>query len=149
MVIVANSYMLNIFKQIKIFKLNLGNNFIDLKREKFEIKDGFTLKYLNMTGKQIMTYGSIGKLDFYQDFTLSNKEFYVFNDQTVYTINYTNEDSLMVPEDYLASIIRNISEKEDIKKRKDDQVKSKVPSIKLPMDQYIMEMVKKRQLENE
>lgn len=100
-----------------------------------------------MTGKQIMTYGSIGKLDFYQDFTLSNKEFYVFNDQTVYTINYTNEDSLMVPEDYLASIIRNISEKEDIKKRKDDQVKSKVPSIKLPMDQYIMEMVKKRQLE--
>mgnify|MGYP001023950342 CR=1 FL=1 len=149
MVIVANSYMLNIFKQIKIFKLNLGNNFIDLKREKFEIKDGFILKYLNMTGKQIMTYGSIGKLDFYQDFTLSNKEFYVFNDQTVYTINYTNEDSLMVPEDYLASIIRNISEKEDIKKRKDDQVKSKVPSIKLPMDQYIMEMVKKRQLENE
>lgn len=148
MVIVANSYMLNIFKQIKIFKLNLGNNFIDLKREKFEIKDGFILKYLNMTGKQIMTYGSIGKLDFYQDFTLSNKEFYVFNDQTVYTINYTNEDSLM-PEDYLASIIRNISEKEDIKKRKDDQVKSKVPSIKLPMDQYIMEMVKKRQLENE
>ena len=67
MIVVANTYMLNIFKQIPIFKLDLGNNFISLKEEKVVIKDSFMLKYLNMTGKQTMTYGTIGKLKFYQD----------------------------------------------------------------------------------
>ena len=45
---------------------------INEKEGRINIKDPFMLKYLNMTGKQILTYGSIGKLIFYQDFTLSN-----------------------------------------------------------------------------
>ena len=78
MIVVANTYMLNIFRQISIFKLDLGKNLMALNGEKVDIKDPFMLKYYNMTGKQILTYGSIGKLSFYQDFTLSSKEFYVF-----------------------------------------------------------------------
>jgi len=31
MIVVANTFMLNIFKQIPIFKLDLGENFISLK----------------------------------------------------------------------------------------------------------------------
>lgn len=148
MIVVANTYMLNIFKQIPIFKLNLGNNFISLKEEKIVIKDSFIIKYLNMTGKQILTYGNIGKLIFYQDFTLPDKEFYIFNSDTIYGLNYTSEDSKLRAEDYLTSIIKEINEKEGIKFNVEEEVKKKDPDIKLPTDQYIQEMIKKRRLEN-
>ena len=59
MIIVANTFMLNIFKQISIFKLELGNSLISMKEEKIVIKDPFMMKYLNMTGKQVLSYGSI------------------------------------------------------------------------------------------
>lgn len=148
MVVVANSYMLNIFRQITLFKMNLGLSLIDIKTERFDIKDGFMLKYLNMTGKQILTYGSIGKLNFYQDFTLPNREFYIFNDQSIYTIIYSDDDAKMTPENYLASIIQEISEKENIKINTTEEVKSDKIDIKLPKDQYIQEMIKKRQVGN-
>ena len=145
MIIVANTYILNIFKKISIFKLNLGNNLIDMKLEKVNIKDPFMLKYLNMTGKQILTYGTIGKLIFYQDFTLPEKDFYIFNDETIYNLIYTDEDSRISPENYLASIVQEINEKEGIKENSDTiKNTNKDPDIKLPMDQYIQEMIKKR-----
>jgi len=148
MIVVANTYMLNIFKQISIFKLDLGINFISLKEEQVVIKDPFMLKYLNMTGKQVLTYGNIGKLIFYQDFTLSSKEFYIFNDETIYGLTYGEEDSKLSPENYLASIIQEINEKEGIKESETKQIKNKNPDIKLPADQYIQEMIKKRKLDN-
>lgn len=150
MIVVANTYMLNIFKQIPIFKLDLGNNFISLKEEKVVIKDSFMLKYLNMTGKQTMTYGTIGKLKFYQDYTLSDKEFYIFNDESIYGLNYTSEDAKIKPEIYLASLIKEINDKEGIKIDDDNIVnKSKNPDMKLPTEQYIEEMIKKRRMGNE
>jgi len=140
--------MLDIFKKIKIFKMDLGDNFISLKEEKISIKDPFMLKYLNITGNQILTYGSIGKLKFYQDFTLPNKEFYIFNDESIYTLSYTQEDSKISSENYLASIVQEINETEGIKEAKNDEigVKSRNPDMKLPADQYIQEMIKKRQM---
>jgi hypothetical protein len=137
--------MLNIFRQIPIFKMNLGVNFIDLKQETIQIKDGFMLKYLNMTGKQILTYGSIGKLVFYQDFTLPQKEYYIFNDDSIYNLVYTDNDSKVTPENYLASVVQEIHEKEGIKENNNEVVnRRKDPDIKLPADQYLQEMIKKR-----
>ena len=101
-----------------------------------------------MTGKQLVTYGTIGKLYFYQDFTLPNKEFYIFNDQTIYSLIYGEEDSKIRSETYLASLIQEIHEKEGIKENK-EVVQKKDPDIKLPGDQYIQEMIKKRKLKNE
>ena len=148
MIVVANTSMLNIFRKIPIFKLDLGNNFIDMRQEKIVIKDSFILKYLNMTSKQILSYGSIGKLMFYQDFTLPSQEFYIFNDESIYGLKFTDEDSRVSPEDYLASIIQEITEKEGIKENDKTINKRRDPDIKLPADQYIQEMIKKRQLEN-
>ena len=54
----------------------------------------------------------------------------------------------MSPEDYLASVIQEINEKEGIKENEERTNKRSVPDIKLPEDQYIQEMIKKRQLEN-
>jgi len=147
MIVVANTYMLNIFRRISIFKLDLGVNLISLKEEKVVIKDPFMMKYLNMTGKQVLTYGQIGKLIFYQDFTLSDKEFYIFNQDTIYNLNYTSEDSKMSPENYLASIVKEINETEGIKEVPVVEIK-KNPDIKLPAEQYIQEMIKKRKMGN-
>src|SRR5574343_1889697 len=119
MIIVANTYMLNVFKKIPIFKMDLGINFISLKEEQIVIKDPFMLKYLNMTGKQILTDGSIGKLIFYQDYTLPQKEFYIFNDDSIYGLVYTDNDTKNSPQSYLASIIQEITEKEGIKESTD------------------------------
>jgi len=148
MIIVANTFILNIFKKISLFKLDLGNNIIDMKLEAIKITDPFILKYLNMTGKQILIYGSIGKLIFYQDFTLSSREFFIFNDETIYGLHYTEEDSNLSPENYLASIVQEIHDKEGIKENDDKISNRKVPDIKLPADQYIQEMIKKRKEEN-
>ena len=148
MTVVANTFMLNIFRQISIFKLDLGKNLIPINGEKVELKDPFMIKYFNMTGKQVLTYGSIGKLTFYQDFTLSSNEFYIFNDESVYMLNYSEADFKISPENYLASLIQEINEKEGIKKNADKIDKKKAPDIKLPADQYIQEMIKKRKEEN-
>ena len=148
MIVVANTYLLNMFKQISIFKLNLGQNLISMKEEKIDIKDPFMLKYLNMTGKQILTYGSIGKLVFYQDFTLPGKEFFIFNDESIYKLLYTEQDFKVSPENYLASIVQEINEKEGIRENADKIIHKKNPDIKLPADQYIQEMIKKRKEEN-
>ena len=149
MIIVANTFMLNMFRRIPIFKLDLGVNFIDLREENIRIKDPFMLKYLNMTGKQILTYGSIGKLIFYQDFSLSDREFYIFNDDSIYGINYLPEDEKLSPENYLASIVQDINEKEGIKETKKEEISQKKnPDISLPYDQYIQELIKKRKLES-
>ena len=147
MIIVANTSMLNIFRKISIFKMDLGSNFIDLKQETVMLKDPFMIKYFNMTGTQILTYGSIGKLIFYQDFNLSSTEFYIFNEETIYSMFYTKDDMKMSPENYLASIVKEINEKEGIKDNIDKPIKKSDPNIKLPTDQYIEEMIKKRKLE--
>ena len=148
MIVVANTFMLNFFKQISIFKLNLGNSMVPMNEKKIVIKDTFILKYLNVTGKQILTYGSIGKLQFYQDFTLPQKEFLIFNDDTVYDYQFTEEDKDTSPEKYLASIVEEINLREGIKEVENVNVKSKTPDMKLPSDQYIQEMIKKRKIEN-
>ena len=147
MTIVANTYMLNLFRQIDLFKLNLGKSLTPINEDRIVIKDPFMLKYLNMTGKQILTYGSIGKLIFYQDYTLPQKEFYIFNDESIYSLVYTDNDTKNTPQSYLASIIQEINEKEGIKESSDTiKDKKKGPDMKLPKEQYIEEMLKKRKL---
>lgn len=141
MTIVANTYMLNIFKQITLFKINLGGSIVPVKDG--QSKDPFTIKYINMTGKQILTYGTIGKLVFYQDYTLPQREYYIFNDDSVYNIMFTNDDLKISPNNYLASIIKEITDKEGIKNTQETE-EIKKPAMSLPTDQYIEEMIKKR-----
>jgi len=149
MTIVANTYMLNLFRQIDLFKLNLGKSLTPINDDKINIKDPFMLKYLNMTGKQILTYGTIGKLIFYQDYTLPQKEFYIFNDESIYGLVYTDSDTKNSPQSYLVSIVQEINEKEGIKESSDIvKEKKKNPDMKLPIDQYIEEMLKKRKMGN-
>ena len=145
MIVVANTYMLNKFRQISIFKLNLGESLIDQKRERIDIKDPFILRYYGLTGQQILTFGTIGSLKFYQDFTLPQKEFFVFNSESIYGLVFRSEDEKIPIDKYLVDLIKEINEKEGIKVDKTEENKSnRDPNIALPKDQYIQEMIKKR-----
>lgn len=149
MKVVANGIVLNKIKRLDIFKLDLGEALIDQQTEKIVIKDPFVSKYFSMTGKQILKYGNIGKLGFYQDFTLNEREYFIFNNENLYTVLYdANEEKLDIDE-HLANIIREIEEKEGIVfKEEEMQIKKDTPDISLPKDQYIQEMIKKRQQNN-
>ena len=142
--------MLNIFRKIPIFKLDLGEKFISENKERIEIKDSFIVKYFDMYNKMILKFGSIGNLSFYQDFLLKSKEYYIFNNNSIYKLIYTEDKFNLNPETYLTSIIKEIDEKEGIAAQTENKINiKKTPDIKLPTDQYINEMIKKRKLDNE
>lgn len=142
--------MLNIFRKIPIFKLDLGEKFISENKERIEIKDSFIVKYFDIYNKMILKFGSIGNLSFYQDFLLKSKEYYIFNNNSIYKLIYTEDKFNLNPETYLTSIIKEIDEKEGIAAQTENKINiKKTPDIKLPTDQYINEMIKKRKLDNE
>lgn len=143
--VVANGKVLNKVKMLDIFELDLGNSMFDQKTEKFSITDPFTMKYFSMFGKQILKYGKIGKLGFYQDFTLSEREYFIFNDDKLYTILYDKNEENLAIDEHLANIIKEIEEVEGIHILEEDEIPNNGdPDISLPKEQYIQEMIKKR-----
>jgi len=143
--VVANGIVLNKVKTLDIFELDLGNSMFDQKTEKFSIKDPFIMKYFSMFGKQILKYGKIGKLGFYQDFTLSEREYFIFNDDKLYTILYDKNEEKLTIDEHLTNIIKEIEEVEGIHISEENELRnSGTPDISLPKDQYIQEMIKKR-----
>jgi len=145
MKVVANGIVLNKVKTLDIFELDLGNSMFDQKTDKFSIKDPFIIKYFTMFGKQVLKYGKIGKLAFYQDFTLSEREYFIFNDEKLYTIVYDDNEKKLSIDEHLTKIIKEIEEVEDIYiTEEENKSKAGTPDISLPKDQYIQEMIKKR-----
>jgi len=145
MKVVANGIVLNKTKKLDIFELDLGTSVINQKTGTWDIKDSFIYKYFTMTGKYILKYGKIGKLGFYQDFTLPEREYIIFNNEKLYNVIYDENDEKLEMEEHLAKIIQEIEEIEDIDMNEEQKIqKAKVPDIKLSKDQYIAEMIKKR-----
>lgn len=147
MKVVANSVVLNKIKVLDIFQMDLGDSMFDQKTEDFSIKDPFIIKYFSMFGKQILKYGNIGKLGFYQDFTLPEREYYIFNDEKFYTVIYNRDEEKLDIDEHLVNIIKEIEESEGIKLSEEEIERQKsTPDISLPKEQYIQEMIKKRQI---
>lgn len=145
MKVVANGIVLNKIKNLDIFTMDLGESMFDQKTEKFSIKDPFIVKYFSMFGKQILKYGNIGKLGFYQDFTLPEREYYIFNDDNFYTVIYNKDEEKVDIDEHLVNIIKEIEESQGIKLSEEETKRQKeTPDISLPKDQYIQEMIKKR-----
>jgi len=145
MKIVANGIVLSKVKTLGIFELDLGESMFDQKTEEFKIKDPFILRYFTMFGKQILRYGKIGKLGFYQDFTLNEREYFIFNNDKMYNIIYNKDEQDLDIDEHLANIIQEIEEVEGgVELSEDEKVKKDNPDISLPKDQYVQEMVKKR-----
>lgn len=143
--VVANGIVLNKIKTLDIFELDLGESMTDQKTGEFVIKDPFIVKYYTMFGKQILKYGKIGKLIFYQDFTLVEREYFVFDNEKLYTIMYDKDEEKLNIDEHLVNIIKEIETVEGINLSEEEEKRKKnTPDISLPKDQYIQEMIKKR-----
>jgi len=162
MVIVANSNLLRRFKQIDIFKLDLGTNLkgaVNMKpgkgeEKKLKIRDEFIKKYNNLNGRYINKFGYIGYLVFYEDLYLPKDEIHVYKDKDIIEVKFTSEDYNKEPRTYLSELLETIDgkkiEKETIIEEKNivytnmpqDIIK---PNMSMPKEQYIETLVKNRQ----
>lgn len=172
MEIVTNNSILRFFKTIKYFKIDLGNNLkgpVQRKKDPdfvIKIKDEFIKKYQTLTNRIIFKYGEIGSLKFYEDNSLKD-EIHIYDKEKVYEILVKKEDLEKDATTYLTELLQSIEENSevvevkeisdnnsDIKEVKmvknvnytnmpDDIIR---PDMKLPRDQYIEAMVKRRKL---
>ena len=146
MKIVANGVVLSKIRNLDLFELDLGDSMLDHKTEEIIIKDPFIYKYFSMFSKQILKYGKIGKLGFYQDFTLPEREYFIFNDEKIYTVVYDKNEEKINIDEHLTNIIKEIDESEGVYVTEEEEARKRnSPDISLPKDQYIEQMVKKRQ----
>ena len=163
--IVANNYMLRHFRKIEIFKIELGFSLKQLDSKageglKIKIKDQFVKMYENVSnGRLIHKYGSIGSIVFYDDSILSRNEFHIYKDGKVFEIESDEEDLKMDAGAYLTNIIKMISgEKREREVDKETGMVKKIsytntppemntPNMKLPKDQYIDALIKRRDIQ--
>lgn len=164
--IVANSFMLRKFRQIELFKIDLGFNLkgpVQTKagggdpNSKIKIRDEFVKKYETLNrGKIISKFGDIGKLRFYEDSNLSTMEVHIYKDDIVVEISVSQEDLAKKPTEYLVEILQmvengNVDEMEKVSNIKDVIYTNmpeglEAPDMKLPKDQYVQELLKRRRL---
>lgn len=162
--IVANNYMLRYFRQINIFKLELGDalRHLNIKQgdiPKIKIKDIFVKQYETINNVLIHKYGSIGIISFYEDQTLPRFEFHIYKNEQIYEIEATNEDINTDAYDYLTEILKMIDKEVD--KEINKTIESKkikdvvytnipdetiIPDKNLPKEQYIEALLKRRQI---
>ena len=159
--IVANNYMLRYFRQIDIFKLELGNalRHINAKQgeaPKIKIKDTFVKQYESINNILIHKYGSIGIISFYEDQTLPRFEFHIYKNDQVYEVEALQEDIELGAHNYLTEILKMIDGQDIEKVTESGPIKgvvytnlpdeTSIPDKKLPRDQYVEALLKRRQI---
>jgi hypothetical protein len=110
--------MLKYFKNISIFKVDLGFNIkgpANDRRGKGEptikIRDEFVKKYQTLnSGRFTRKYGEIGTLKFYEDSNIERNEFHIYDGDKVYEIEATQEDLDKDPGTYLTEILQMIED---------------------------------------
>ena len=159
--IVATSFMLRYFRQIDIFKVELGSalRHINVKQGQaptIKIKDTFVKYYENINNILIHKYGSIGIITFYEDQTLPRYEFHVYKDDQVYEVEALKEDIELGAQQYLTNILKMINNDNDDKDK--NRIKdivytnlpdeASIPDKSLPKEQYIEALLKRREILN-
>lgn len=167
--IVTNNTMLRYFKKIDIFKIDLGFNLkgaVNMKAGKgpepsIKIRDEFIKKYQTMNGNKFLRkYGEIGTLKFYEDSSIKGTEFHVYNEDKIFEIQASQDDLLKESVVYLTEVLKMLENVDDNNTTETEQNYEMVknisytnipenimrPDIKLPRDQYIDAMIKRKKL---
>lgn len=111
--IVGSSYFLRNIRDLDFFTLDFGKSKKDAKTDKFRKLDEFIVKYRNLYNKQIMKFGKIGdKVLFYEDLSMNNNEYIIFNDDNIYEITFDNNEIKNMKQ-YILGILRKVEQIED------------------------------------
>lgn len=155
--IVSNSQMLRRFKTIDVFHLDLGMKM--LHEDGIKVSDTFIITYHKLHNRLLHRFGDIGAIKFYEDYYMKQETFVVYKGNDVYEVEYTEEDKKKTVKEFLSDIVYKINSKdyqslehstvEGIVASEEDITRLENgiprPKIDLPKDQYIMEMIKRRQ----
>ena len=68
--------------------MDLGSTKRDVKTHKIKVLSEFEMKYLNIFKNNLLKYGSIGSVTFYEDLRLKEKKYYIFKNDEIYEIEY-------------------------------------------------------------
>jgi len=163
--IVTNNLMLKYFKNICIFKLDIGDNLKGSpnnrdKEKSIRILDEFIKKYKNLNGTIIRKYGEIGSLKFYEDGSIERNIFHIYDDEKIYEILASVSDLQKNPKQYLTEILQMLEDgvedeySDNISCTENDMIKDVTysnmpenvdrPDMKLPKDQYIEALLRRR-----
>lgn len=155
MVIVGNSVTLRNFKNIKEFKIDLGEsitkeeNLGDSAHPNFKtvikLTDPFVKKYFNMFGNYTFKHGKIGSLSVYSDDNMRGNMLSFYEGDNIYDVDYKGGNF----RSFLNFTLDDIMEKEKDHTRKMQYV-NKVPEgpIKtkdMSQDELIDHLLKKRE----
>ena len=111
MYIVASSYFLRHLRSLDFFNLDLGKTRKlqgnkDTK-ETFRKVSEFELKYHKLYQRDLVKFGSIGKIVFYDDVRFDKNTYLIFKDDEIYEVVWTNEDMVDV-KNYILGVLRKI-----------------------------------------
>ena len=160
--IISNSIILKKFQKIDIFKLDLGRTLIPKGEEQIRVLDEFIKIFEQKNHRFIHKFGSIGSLKFYQDVLMDRDIFHVYDGDDIYEINFEETEDI---KEYLSNILFEIENKnkkdkelqEVIEKTfgkkwydSDDKNRGKSYEIDqtLSKEEYLAEMIKRRELKN-
>lgn len=111
--IVGSTYFLRNLRDLDFFTLDFGKSKKDNKTEKFRKVDDFIIRYKQLYNKQILKFGRIGnKINFYEDLSMDNNEYIIFNNDDIYEITFDNNE-IKNMEQYILSTLRKIEENDN------------------------------------
>lgn len=161
MEIVSSMYVLNFFRKIKDFEMDLGTNLkgpANLKRNgeepKIKIRDLFVKQYQTVNNRIITKFGNIGSLKFYEDLTMKNDELHIYHEDQIFEIEIDRINIATDSEKYLVDIIKYVKgenvENDDVKDVIYTNMPENIerPDMTLPLEQYVEQLVKRRDILN-
>ena len=166
MYVVANNFMLNKFKNIDIFTVDLGMNLkgaVNIQNKgkvkgntadpnKLRIRDTFVKKYQNINNTFISKFGEIGSLKFYEDNSVPKQEIHIYKEDEIYELIVTDEDLNKDMKSYLTEIIKMVDESDDDNEKISQIAYTNLPEDLeapdpyLPKEQYIEKLLERQKL---
>lgn len=125
--IVGGNEFLRNLRNLEYFKMDLGQTRRDTKTGNFKKLTDFELKYNEIFKEStLLKYGNIGRAIFYEDISIKENKYYIFNNKNeIFEIRY-NEDNLLDFENYILSSMRKIEEAEKEEDKKVDNVNENI-----------------------
>jgi len=102
MKIITNSQILNVFKTIDIFTLDLGKS--------SRSEDIFIKQYYNDNNEKLFKFGNIGSIEFYENHSVFSDQIIILHNKQEFEFKYTDDDKKLDAKEYLSTIIKSVEE---------------------------------------
>lgn len=137
--IVSNSNFLRNLRNLDFFELDLGKSIKMPGKDEFRKLDDFVIRYQNLYETRISKFGKIGnRIIFYEDFTMNDNIYLIFNNDDIYEIEYSIDD-IKDLKNYILETLRRIDEIDNYEKTATKKNEKSIDEIVQNNDYWIAE----------